>query len=345
MLRNWYGMIVRHRLTLIVAGCLLVLGVTLFGGSFMSRPRSAAGGSVQARDSFAQDRVAEPGAVPFDGDRAMTYLKDLCKIGTRISGTDGMQKQQEMLKKHFEERGGKVSLQPFTSRQQSEGKTVEMANLIVNWHPDRKQRVLLCSHYDTRPHADEEEDPRRKSQPFISANDGGSGVVLLMELANHMKDLKTKVGVDFVLFDGEEYVFERRDEYFFGSKHFAKEYKRDRSGLEYRAAILLDMIGGRNPHFPVEQHSAFGAGPLVRDLWAIARDLKCTAFDYVEGPSVLDDHLALLEAKIPAVDIIDFDYPHWHRLSDLPANCSGDSLKQVARVLTTWLQRVEVKQK
>jgi hypothetical protein len=295
------------------------------------------------RDSFAQDRApdAEP-AVPFDADRAMDYLKDICKIGPRQSGTDGMKKQQELLKKHFEAKGGKVELQHFTAVQLSQRKKVEMANMVISWHPERKRRVILCSHYDTRPIADQEPDPRKWREPFVSANDGGSGVALLMELAHHMKELKTEVGVDFVLFDGEEYVFNARtDEYFFGSKEFAKQHRKNRAKPRYVGAVLLDMIGGKNAHFPVEQHSFISAGRLVEELWSIAKELNCSAFEYREGPEVLDDHLALNEAGIPTVDIIDFEYKHWHRLTDVPENCSGESLKQVVRVLAVWMQRAK----
>ena len=104
--------------------------------------------------------------------------------------------------------------------------------MIVSFFPDKKRRVILCSHYDTRPIADQEPDARDSRKPFVSANDGGSGVAMLMELGNHMKDLKTNVGVDFVLFDGEEYTGEtkgpNKDEYFIGSKHFAKTWRADR---------------------------------------------------------------------------------------------------------------------
>jgi hypothetical protein len=162
-----------------------------------------------------------------------------------------------------------------------------------------------------------------------------------MELAHHMNKLKTNVGVDFVLFDGEEYIFEsERDKYFFGSEYFADDYRRNQPKHRYVAAVLLDMIGGKNASFPAEDNSLFNARALVQEIWGIAVELKCRAFKDRVGPSVLDDHLALNKAGIPAVDIIDFDYPHWHRLSDVPANCSAESLAQVARVLSTWLQRV-----
>jgi hypothetical protein len=310
------------------------------------------GGSEEAseprqRDEFAQERPGNAKAVPvaFDGKRAMKYLERICEIGPRISGSEGMKKQQVLIKKHFEEQGAKVRMQTFTAKQRSQKDTVEMANLIASWHPDRARRVILCSHYDTRPIADQEENRRKWDEPFLSANDGGSGVALLMELAHHMKNLKTNVGVDFVLFDGEEYIFDPapdHDRYFFGSEYFAESYRKEKPRLQYAAAVLLDMIGGKNANFPVEENSWQSARALTRDLWQIADELKCRAFDLnKEGPSVLDDHIALNRVGIPACDIIDFSYKHWHRLSDVPANCSADSMDQVAKVLSVWLQRVK----
>ena len=295
-------------------------------------------------DSFASDR-AGPAPLAFDADRAMGYLNAVCKIGPRISGTDGMKQQQDLLQKHFEDLGGKVSFQRFTARQKSEGRDVEMANLIVTWRPDKTRRVLLCSHYDTRPIADREPNRRRWHDPFLSANDGGSGVAILMEMANHMKDFNPEVGLDFAFFDGEEYVFDQNDEYFFGSKEFGKQYakSKDKDKPRYVAAVLMDMVGGKNARFPMEKNSFWKAPDLVRDIWKTADDLGCTAFRSGEFSQfeVEDDHLPLNAAGIPAVDIIDFSYPHWHKLTDTPDNCSGDSLEQVARVLSVWAQRVK----
>jgi hypothetical protein len=328
----------------LAGGVIFVLAVAAsFGWLLISKPwmgsAEPAAGDKPARDAFAADR---DDAV-FDAKRAMGYLEQLCKIGPRISGSEGMKKQQELLKKHFEDLGGKIDLQTFTARQESRRQPVDMANLIVSWHPERQRRVILCSHYDTRPIADQEPDRRKWEEPFLSANDGGSGVALLMELAHQMKDLKTQVGVDFVFFDGEEYIFDPRpegDKYFFGSEHFARAYQKGRPKHVYQAAVLLDMIAGKNPRFPIEQNSWFSAAPLVEELWKIAAAEGCGAFKGQQGPTVSDDHLALNRANIPAVDIIDFDYPHWHRLTDLPENCSGESMQQVARVLTVWLRRI-----
>jgi hypothetical protein len=328
----------------VAGGVLLLIAAALsVGGFFIMQPGSDSAEPVAsqqpAKEGFAADREN-----CFDSARSMRYLADLCRIGPRISGSEGMRKQQALLEKHFTAVGGKVSFQRFTARQKSQTQPTEMANLVVSWHAERPRRVILCTHYDTRPIADQEPERRKWQEPFISANDGGSGVALLMELGHHARNIRTAVGIDFVFFDGEEYVFTPGtggDTYFLGSEHFARAYVRDNPKYRYEAAVLLDMIGGQNAQFPVEQNSWFKAGALVQQLWQVAAQEKCAAFQNAWGPEVLDDHLALNKAGIPAVDIIDFSYPHWHRLSDVPANCSGESLGQVARTLIAWLLQIK----
>lgn len=302
--------------------------------------RAGFGTGAEPVSGFAADRDPKSS---FDAERAMGYLKEICKIGPRISGSAGMDKQQDMLKKHFTALGATVRMQKFSAKQHSRKQPVEMANLIASFHPERKRRFIICSHYDTRPIADQEPDIRDWHKPFVSANDGGSGVALLMELAHHMGDLELNqnVGVDFVFFDGEEYIFDRdEDVYFFGSKHFAKNIRKETQGKTYVAAILLDMIAGKKPRFLIEKNSWIRAGALVQSVWGAARRAGVPLFEAQHGYEISDDHLALNQNGIPAIDIIDFSYmdSHWHRLSDVPENCSGDSMKQVARVLTVWLK-------
>jgi glutaminyl-peptide cyclotransferase len=174
-----------------------------------------------------------------------------------------------------------------------------MANMIVSYHPDVSRRVILCCHYDTRPIADQENNPRRWREPFVSANDGGSGVALLMELGHHMKELKLQVGVDFVFFDGEEYIHDPGEDesyYFLGSRHFAREYAKIRKTTKYTAAILLDMIAGKGAEFPMEQNSVLHASKLVREVWDIAAELNCDAFTRaMSRVAVNDDHIPLNE--------------------------------------------------
>jgi glutaminyl-peptide cyclotransferase len=310
---------------------------------FGSSHGKTADGQEKQGTPFAADRVPpEVAAAPFDGKRAMGYLDAICELGPRMSGTAGMVKQQELLRKHFEKLDLKIQSQEFTARQNSQKQSVAMTNLIVSFHPDNNRRIILCSHYDTRPIADQENDPRKWRDPFVSANDGGSGVAFLMELAHHVKKLKLNVGVDFVFFDGEEYIFEpRRDKYFFGSEQFASQWKKNKRQPMYVAAVLLDMIAGKNAKFPVEGYSWLRHRDLCLDIWNTAREVRAVAFKDQLGERVLDDHLALQTAGIPALDIIDFDYPHWHRLSDTPEHCSPEPMLQVAKVLTTWMQRLK----
>jgi hypothetical protein len=297
----------------------------------------------KSRDEFAQDQIKDqPKMAAFDGQRALGYLRDICRLGPRISGSEGMQKQQELLKTHFEKHGAKVSLQRFEARQVSRKDPVPMANMIITWHPERERRILICGHYDTRPIADQEDARRDWTKPFISANDGASTAAWMMELAPHLKELDLSVGLDFVLFDGEEYIFEPgRDKYFFGSEFFASEYRKTPPKHRYVAGVLLDLFAGKNAKYPIEQNSAFSAGGVVESIWKTAAELGVTAFQNSRGIALEDDHLALNNAGIPTVDIVDFGYPHWHRLSDTPEMCSAESMEQMAKVLTVWARRVK----
>jgi hypothetical protein len=294
-------------------------------------------------DQFAETRGQPAGQpVPFDTKRAMGYLNDLCKIGPRQSATAGMTKQRELLEKHFTDLGGKVTWQKFEGRQRSVKEPIPMANMIVSWFPDRDKRVIFCGHYDTRPIADQEPERDDWFKPFVSANDGTSTAAWMMELAHHMKDLPVKVGVDFVLFDGEEYVFNtEEDRYFLGSEHFADQYAKQKKGTKYVAAVLLDLFAGKDARYPVEPNSKWFAAGLVDSVWGTAKELGVKSFVSRNGREVMDDHLALNKANIPAIDIIDFDYKHWHRLSDTPENVSPESMEQVARVLTVWVQKLK----
>lgn len=304
------------------------------------------GGASAQRPVTSKLKLAD---IPFNGERAYGYLKDICAIGPRVSGSEGMAKQQAFLKAHFEKLGGRVSLQAFNARQPLDGSAVKMANLIVEWHPERAERILLCAHYDTRPFPDE--DPVNPRGVFVGANDGASGTALLCELAHLMPSLNTKFGVDFVLFDGEELVYERnRDPYFLGSEHFAREYVAMPPKHRYRCGVLFDMVADAQLQLYREVNSMRTAPQkqVVNDIWGIARDLGVREFMFGPGHEVRDDHLALNEiAKIPTVDLIDFDYPggrglnYWHTTQDVPEKCSALSLAKVGWVVRTWLEKVK----
>jgi hypothetical protein len=285
------------------------------------------------------ENAVEP--APIDGERAYDYLKQICALGPRPAGSQANTAQRKMVADHFKAHGAIVTEQPFAARDPLTGQRRSMANLIGSWFPDRTDRVVVAAHYDTRPFPDREDDPALRQGPFLGANDGASGVALLMEFAHHMKDLSTPWGVDLVLFDGEELVYDTTGEYFLGSKVFSRNYasarKSGKAKYRYGAGILLDMVGGRDLHIKREPHSMQFAPQLVQDVWRVARQVGAEGFTNEEGVAVNDDHLAMNDARIPTIDIIDFDYPQWHRAGDLPEACSAASLAEVGRVVTAWL--------
>lgn len=302
------------------------------------------------KTDFATGGNAKDDAKPvkFDSERALKYLKQLCDIGPRISATDAMKKQQEIIEKHFKDLGATITRQEFKAKQLSRKAETPMVNFIFSWNPDKERRILISTHYDTRPIADQEANRGNWNKPFVSANDGTSGVAFLMELGNHMKDLKCEFGVDFVLFDGEEYVFETSavgggDKYFFGSEHFAELYAKSKGKRKYRydSGILLDLFAGKKAQLKVEINSLEAAPKLVEQVWGVAKALGAKSFKYERGYEVQDDHLALNRVGIPTIDIIDFDYPHWHRLSDTFDKVSGDQMAEVSNVLSVWLQKIK----
>src|SRR5262249_47363132 len=276
--------------------------------------------------------------------RAFGYLKQICELGPRVAGSEANTRQRKLVADHFTKLGAKVREQPFRAQHPLTGRPVEMANLIGSWHPERPPRRVIAAHYDTRPHPDQEEDPDRRNLPFLGANDGASGVALLMEIAHHLDQLETPWGVDLVLFDGEELIYgenPRKGRYFLGSWEFARAHAaqvdQGRTKLRYHAGLVLDMVGGRDLQIKQEPNSLNFAPGLVREVWAVARHLQARSFRSEVGREVLDDHLPLNDAGIPAIDIIDFEYPYWHKADDLPENCSADSLGEVGRVVTAWL--------
>jgi len=282
---------------------------------------------------------------PYDADRAYSYLKQICDIGPRPSATAAMHRQQALLTDFFDKRGASVQLQTFNVRHPETGEPVELANLIARWRPESPKRFLLCAHYDTRPFPDR--DPVNPRGRFVGANDGGSGVAALMELSHHIDTLPADVGVDIVLFDGEELVFrEGRDDYFLGSEHFARQYAAEPPAIAYTAGILLDMVGDKELTIYQERNSWNYARDVSRSVFAKAKELGVEAFIARVRHEIRDDHLPLNQiAKIPTIDLIDFDYPrpgigapkYWHTTKDVPENCSGHSLATVVYVVHQWL--------
>ncbi|MCY2964115.1 MAG: M28 family peptidase [Planctomycetota bacterium] len=304
----------------------------LLGGQAMGKE----GDPVEKKTG--ERKIAE--APQFDGKRAFEHLKAICDIGPRPSGSDGMDKQQRLIAEHFSKLKGKVAFQSFDAPHPQTGRPVSMNNIVVSWHPKQEERVLLCCHYDTRPLPDRDSNPRvARSGVFVGANDGASGVGFFMELGRHMAAIEPRFGVDFVLFDGEELVFHPNDPYFLGSEYFAKSYRDDPPGHRYVYGVLFDMIADKRLNLYQEVNSLHYARPIVQSLWSKAADVGVKEFIAKRKHEVRDDHLPLNDiAKIPTIDVIDFDYEHWHTAQDIPANCSAGSMAKVGKVVLAWLQ-------
>ncbi|MFO1021102.1 MAG: M28 family peptidase [Planctomycetales bacterium] len=289
--------------------------------------------------------AAEPVERTLDSQRAFGYLTRICRIGTRISGSAGMEAQQNLLVEHFAQFKVPVKFQPFDARHPLTGDPVRMNNLIVQWNPQAKERVLLACHYDTRPFPDRERFPGNKQGVFIGANDGASGVALFMELAHHMHTLHPTYGVDFVFFDGEELVYGNRTS-LSAPEYFALQYRDHPPEHKYIYGLVVDMIGDRNLAIYQEKNSVKYAPKLVKSVWDVAQKLEVREFIPKVRHEVQDDHLPLNDvARIPTIDLIDFDYTHWHTTKDIPANCSGQSLAKVGKVLLEWLEHVPPRDK
>jgi hypothetical protein len=318
-----------------IAGLLILLGCGALGAWAMQQRRP----DPRVESAISPQTRLQP--APIDGERAFKYLEQICAIGPRPAGSEANAIQRKLVADHFRTMGATVREQPFPARDPLSGRRLTMVNLIGSWFPDRAERVVIAAHYDTRPFPDREFDPARRAQPFIGANDGASGVALLMELAHHLNDSPTPWGVDLVLFDGEELVYDHTGEYFLGSIEFARQYRNARragkSKDTYVCGIVLDMVADRDLRLPKEPYSLRYAGRLVRELWTVARMLGAHAFVDEPGTEVRDDHLSLNAEGIPTADIIDFEYPHWHTASDLPEQCSPESLETVGRVVSAWL--------
>ncbi|MDG2206752.1 MAG: M28 family peptidase [Pirellulales bacterium] len=291
---------------------------------------------------------------PLDEDRAFQFLNQICALGPRITGSRPMQQQQKLLVDHFSGLGGKVSMQRFRFPHPINRAPQEAANILVEWRPEKKERILICAHYDTRPQGDNARVPeKQRGDTFIGANDGASGVALLMELAYLMPQFEGPYGVDFLLVDAEEFVFSDfpRQRYFWGSEFFARQYQKAPPPHRYLKGVLLDMVGDRHLQIYQDRNSVWwkDTRPITEEIWQVAQNLGVDEFIPRTHPKmrtpIRDDHLMLRNVgKIPTCQIIDFDYPrfptnrYWHTSEDTPERCSGASMAKVGWVVLEWLR-------
>lgn len=267
----------------------------------------------------------------FSGAKAFALLERQCAFGPRVPGTAGHAKCLEFMTAELKASGASVVPQRFQGFIAVSGKRADMTNLIASFRPELKTRLLFCAHWDCRAFADLDPNPANRKRPVPGANDGASGAAVLLQAAAVMKTSPPPVGVDLVFFDGEDGGLESDlSTWCLGSRHFASVWPKASAP---RYAVLLDMIGDRDLSLPVEVNSRRYASGIVDLVWGTARRLGLSAFSSADGYEVMDDHLELIKAGIPAVDIIDLDYPHWHTTQDTPDKCGPQSLRSVGTLV------------
>ena len=269
----------------------------------------------------------------FNGVRVYEYLEQQVVFGPRAPGTEASGKCRDYFYKFFVKNGLRIDSQQFIYPDPYSGNNIEMVNVIVSINQDVNplNRIVLMAHYDCRPRTDFAFDTLLKDKPIDGANDGASGVAVLMELANLFKEKAPQCGIDLVLVDGEDWG-KAGDlaNYLSGSREFARRGIRGK----YRFGIIVDMVGEKEQQFYREGYSEKFSKPLNDLVWKTVADLGINTFIDSIKYTILDDHLSLQSAGIPAIDIIDFDYPEWHTEFDTPDKCSPQSLANVGRVLT-----------
>jgi hypothetical protein len=271
----------------------------------------------------------------FNAQNSFGYLLKQTDFGPRNPGSTGHDECRQWLVSELKKYAVSVFEQRFTHEDMRLDTTIQMTNIIASFNPEFKKRILLCAHWDTRPHADKDE-PHNINTPILGANDGASGVAVLLEIARNLNNEKPEVGVDIFLFDGEDYGLEGDlEEYFLGSKYFAANMLNTYKPV---FGILVDMVGDAQLSLPVEYYSHKHAPQVVEKVWSAAEKLGYSQFERKSGPAVSDDHLPLIQAGIKCIDIIDFQYPddthkYWHTLQDTPDKCSPRSLKAVGQTL------------
>ncbi|MCS5614700.1 MAG: M28 family peptidase [Candidatus Marinimicrobia bacterium] len=280
-------------------------------------------------------------AVPkFDKGNAFRYLVEQCEFGPRNPNSNGYKQCLDYLQKTLAGFADTIFLQPFVLDDLVNEESYDLTNIIARFKVDEPEQILIGAHWDTRPWADEDPEPEKRNDPIVGANDGASGVAVVLELARILNVSPPPIGVTLVLFDGEDMGRPGIPKsYAQGSLAFAKDLPIEKPD----EAIILDMIGDAELHIPIERFSYQQNRQLVKKLWGLAKVLNLGAFESRIIHTIYDDHVPLwAEAKIPAVDIIDFNYPnsnknYWHTTQDLPENCSAESLGQVGTLLVHYI--------
>lgn len=309
------------------------------------------GGKVvenNSKDSVIQSSLD----VEFNADSAYDYVKQQVAFGPRFSGSEGHTECYQYLLKEFAKYADTIYLQS-TQASTYTNKVIPIKNIIASINPKADKRIMLAAHWDTRPFADQ--DTERKEEPILGANDGASGVAVLLEMARQMSKNKPTIGVDFVLFDAEDWgdaSGKNKNSFCLGSQYWTKHLHQP----YYRAdfCILLDMVGSPNAMFGLEGYSLKNAPDILAEIWQTAAAAGYSNnFKNFERPAVVDDHYYIMkDLKIKSVDIIDFDPntpmkfgKYWHTHADNMDAISSQTLKAVGQTVLNVVYQYDTKSK
>jgi glutaminyl-peptide cyclotransferase len=270
-------------------------------------------------------------AIEFDGNAAFRYLVAQCDLGPRVPNTLAHQQALALFVRSLDSLGIAVEKQDFRIKDPYSSDTLLLTNVIGKFNPNKRNRLLFCAHWDSRPRCEMDSDSGKRALPLPGANDGASGAAVLLQLAKELAGLQVTRGVDLVFLDGEDWgQAGDLDYYSLGAKEFARRV----DAKVYDYGIVLDMVGDKDQQFLKEEFSVRYEGKLVDKIWVRAADLgMATNFIPRVSQPIYDDHLPLLAASIRTIDIIDFEYPWWHTTQDTPDKCSPESLGRIGKLV------------
>lgn len=281
--------------------------------------------------------------VTFDADSAYSYVARQVAFGPRVPNTIAHRQCGEWLSAELKKRGLKVIEQPAELKA-FDGTKLNALNIFGQFNPDKEDRMLLLAHWDCRPWADQDPNPANRKTPIDGANDGASGVGVILEIARQLSLLKPDKGVDVLFVDAEDWGTEGDEQsWAMGARYFMEHLPIE--NYAPREAILLDMVGGKDAVFCREYFSEQAAPRLAQSLWGIAESLGHGAmFLNRFGGAVTDDHVQLISHGIPTVDIIEyhpedevgFD-PNWHTLNDNLDGIDPATLQAVGETVLTYI--------
>lgn len=294
------------------------------------------------------DTIALASCPSFSADSALLYINEQCAFGPRVTGSDAARRCGEFLVERFKSFGAEVEEQTDVVTIW-DGTQLPARNIIAHINPSNPNRILLCAHWDCRPWADNDPDEANHHRPILAANDGASGVAVMLEICRLLQKQPIQLGVDMICFDAEDLGTPQwsedrlgsADTWCLGSRFWAEKARAD--GYKARYGILLDMVGGYGATFSREGISMRLAQPLVNRVWQLAGQLGYRQFfPLTDNGSITDDHINVnLIAGVPCIDIIPYYYdgpssfgPTWHTIKDTPDNIDPNVLEAVGQTIT-----------